>query len=149
MRGALLGKVGGMSVVLMVVAGCSPQMRAAKNQAQIDFDCPGGRLDVSRRSLDTYTVHGCGRSGIYQCPQGPGIDYRFCVNLALLARERAAEELRCELEEVRVQEISPFIFRSGGCGREIVYHCEATDGRPRCLTERSAEEAIPARAAAE
>lgn len=147
MRAALLGKVGGLIAALWVCAACSPQMRTAKNQAQIDFDCPSGRLDVSRRSLDTYIVNGCGRSGIYQCPEGAGIDYRFCVNLALLARERAAEELRCELDEVRVQEISPFIFRSSGCDHEIVYHCEATDGRPRCLTERSADEAIPASSA--
>lgn len=122
-----------------LLGACNPEIRAAKRQAEQDFGCPSGDLDVIRRSADTYVVRGCDRSGVYQCPIAPGVDTRFCVNLSLLARRRGQREFRCELEDTSVEELSPFVFRVEGCGSEGVYHCEASDGRARCLLERQGE----------
>ncbi len=113
--------------------------RTARKQAATDFNCES--LEVIRRSQDTYVVSGCDRRGIYQCPEAPGVPSRFCVNLALMARTRGEREFRCDFNQVSVDEISPFVFRVQGCQREAVYHCEASDGRPRCLLER--ESAAP------
>ncbi len=124
-------------VVLLATAGCNPAMRSARKQASVDFGCEAGALEVLRRSHDTYVVSGCDRRGVYQCPEAPGVTSRFCVNLALMARTRGEREFRCDFEQVGVEEISPFVFRVEGCDREALYHCEASDGRPRCLAERS------------
>ncbi len=121
----------------LAVTGCNPAIRSARKQASVDFGCEKGALEVLRRSHDTYVVSGCGRRGVYQCPQAPGVTSRFCVNLALMARTRGEREFRCDFEQVGVEEISPFVFRVEGCGHEALYHCEASDGRPRCLAERS------------
>lgn len=129
-------------VALLAGAGCNPAIRSARKQASVDFGCDTGALEVLRRSHDTYVVSGCDRRGVYQCPEAPGVTSRFCVNLALMARTRGEREFRCDFEQVGVEEISPFVFRVEGCGREALYHCEASDGRPRCLAERS--EAPPA-----
>lgn len=126
-------------------AACEPNLRTARSQAALDFACEKSELDVRRRSRDTYLVTGCDRTGVYQCPEAPGVTQRFCVNLALMARQRGEREFECGIDDVTVDELSPFIFRVAGCGRQAVYHCEASDGRPRCLLER-ADEASPAQA---
>ncbi|HJK93133.1 MAG TPA: hypothetical protein RMH85_17495 [Polyangiaceae bacterium LLY-WYZ-15_(1-7)] len=122
--------------LLALGLGCHPSLSTARKQASLDFDCEGGALEVTKRSQDTYLVSGCDRRGVYQCPEAPGVGSRFCVNLSLMARNRGERELRCAFEQTRVEEISPFVFRVEGCEQEAVYHCEASDGRPRCLLER-------------
>ncbi|MCB9632604.1 MAG: hypothetical protein H6721_10780 [Sandaracinus sp.] len=127
----------GMCVLGVLALGCEPNLRNSRNQASLDFGCAKDQLDVRRRSRDTYLVTGCDRTGVYQCPEAPGVTQRFCVNLSLMARQRGEREFRCDLESVVVDELSPFVFRAEGCGHEAVYHCEASDGRPRCLLERT------------
>ena len=126
------------ALIAVLLAACSPATRTARTQASADFGCERGALTITKRSQDTYLVRGCDRTGVYQCPEAPGVSSRFCVNLALMARNRGERGLRCEFEQVGVEEISPFVFRAEGCGREAIYHCEASDGRPRCLIEREA-----------
>lgn len=52
-----------------------------------------------------------------------------------MARERASREHSCDLWDVRVQEISPFIFMTEGCGVRSNYHCEMIGGVARCILE--------------
>lgn len=125
-----------LASILLACVACSPAVRTARTQASVDFDCAKGALEITKRSHDTYLVTGCDRRGVYQCPEAPGVSSRFCVNLALMARTRGEREFRCDLADVAVEELSPFVFRAHGCGSEAVYHCEASDGRPRCLLER-------------
>jgi hypothetical protein len=128
--------------------GCEPNVRNSRSQASLDFGCPKDELDVRKRSRDTYLVTGCDRTGVYQCPEAPGVTQRFCVNLSLLARQRGEREFRCDIEQVTIDELSPFVFRASGCGHEAVYHCEASDGRPRCLLERTEDAHAPVAAPA-
>lgn len=139
-------KVHPIAVVVLFGAlalGCEPNVRNSRSQASLDFGCPKDELEVRRRSRDTYLVTGCDRTGVYQCPEAPGVTQRFCVNLSLMARQRGEREFRCEIDDVTVDELSPFVFRVGGCGHEAVYHCEASDGRPRCLLERTEDSHAP------
>ncbi len=117
----------------LVLTACYPSQRVARSQAVEDFECSRSDLRVRRRSEDLFVVSGCGRRGLYQCPTGPGISSRFCVNLMLMAKTRATEEFSCD--ELNVREISPFIFRVEGCGQAASYHCEANDAQPQCLRE--------------
>ena len=127
------------ALILVAASGCHPEIRTARSQGSVDFNCERNALEVTRRSRDTFVVSGCERTGVYQCPVAPGVTSRFCVNLSLMARQRGEAEFRCDIEQVSVDEISPFVFRAQGCDREAVYHCEASDGRPRCLLERADE----------
>lgn len=115
----------------LTLVACYPSMRQAKRTAEADFECDN--LTVRRRGEDSFAISGCGRSGIYQCPTDPGVSSRYCVNLVLMAKNRAEEEFGCD--ELTAREISPFIFRVEGCGSEASYHCEASGSQPRCLRE--------------
>ena len=124
-----------------LLAGCGAGVAGqVQSEAARDFHCPESRVEVRSRAQDTFVATGCDRQGVYQCYETQGTSR--CVDLAWLARDRAAREFDCDALEVDLDEISPYVFRLRGCENEATYHCEITDARARCLRdERWAAEA--------
>ena len=126
-----------MRVVLLVVlfsllSGCPQPSARVRHAAAEDFDCPETDIEVSKRSTgEAWVAKGCHRQGVFQC-EAHGAD---CFNLLLMARQRAAREHSCAVEDVRVQELSPFVFMTEGCGFRSNYHCEMIGGVARCMLE--------------
>lgn len=99
-----------------------------------DFDCPETEVRTSARSGDAWVATGCHRQGVYQCRKRPGRGPQ-CFNLLYMARQRAAREHSCAVDDVRVREISPFVFMTDGCGVRSNYHCEMLSDVARCILE--------------
>lgn len=99
------------------------QQRAAR-----DFGCSDEQVSIIQRSNNTFVATGCNRQGVYQCGRRDR-----CVDVLALAKDRGRRELRCP--GVRVEEISPRVFRVAGCGQEASYRCELIVDAFRCILE--------------
>ncbi len=91
-------------------------------------------VETRARSGEAWVATGCDRQGVYQCRRRPGRG-KQCFNLLYMARERASREHSCAVEDVRVREISPFVFMTEGCGVRSNYHCEMLGDVARCMLE--------------
>lgn len=122
-----------LSPALALAWSCGGVQSHVREEAAADWGCNEDRLDVRRRTSDTFVVVGCNRQGVYQCSTAYG--QTNCVNLAWLARDRASREFSCDAFDVQLEEISPYVFRVEGCDNQATYHCEIVGGRARCLRD--------------
>jgi hypothetical protein len=115
-----------------LLVSCTHPADVVRREASEDFGCPRSEIRTSSRGGgQAWVAKGCRRQGVYQCRRGS----TQCSNLLLMARERASREHSCDFWDVRVREISPFIFSTEGCGIRANYHCEMIGGVARCMLE--------------
>jgi hypothetical protein len=119
---------------IFILAACGPRMTSIQQRAARDFGCSDDRVSVIRRSSNTYVATGCNRQGVYQCARRDR-----CVDVLALAKDRGRRELRCAA--VRVEELSPRVFRVAGCEAEATYRCKLIVDAFRCVLESIAREA--------
>ena len=120
-------------VTVPLLASCVNAYKLAKSTAADEFNCSEENIELLRRGAATFVATGCTRQGVFQCAGGR------CFNLMGMARDRASREGTCTFDEISVREVTPYVFRTEGCGVIATYHCEILAGSARCLMESREE----------